>query len=57
MGIRDYVLGLEPGNVNPDGYVINKAKNKLTYLKPEEKLQYKLVINLFDNLDEFNKGR
>ena len=56
MGVRDYVLGLEPGNVNADGYVVNKAKNLLTYLSPNEKLNYKLRIQLFDNIDEF-KGR
>lgn len=57
MGVRDYVLGLEPGNVNPDGYVINKAKNKLTYLKPNEKLEYALSIKLFDDIKDFNEGR
>ena len=56
MGVRDYVLGLEPGNVNADGYVVNKAKNLLTYLAPSEKLNYKLKIQLFDNINEF-KGR
>lgn len=57
MGVRDYVLGLEPGNVNPDGYVINKQKNLLTYVKPNEKLHYALTIELFDDVNEFNKRR
>lgn len=56
MGVRDYVLGLEPGNVNADGYVANKAKNLLTYLSPNEKLNYKLKVQLFDNIDDF-QGR
>ena len=57
MGVRDYVLGLEPGNVNPDGYVINKGKGLLTYLKPNEKLNYELKIILVDNMKDFEERR
>ena len=56
MGIRDYVLGLEPGNVNPDGFVVNKQKGKITFLKPDEKLNYALQIKLFDKIDDFKEG-
>ena len=56
MGVRDYVLGLEPGNVNPDGFVTNKEKGLITYLKPNEKLNYSVHIKLVDNLKEF-EGR
>lgn len=55
MGYRDYVLGLEPGNVNPDGYTINKKKGLLTYLKPEEQLNYSVHINCVSSLEEFDK--
>lgn len=55
MGVRDYVLGLEPGNVNADGYTVNKSKGLLTYLKPNEKLDYVINIKLVDNLKDFSK--
>lgn len=49
MGVRDYVLGLEPGNVTPEGYAVNKEKGRIKLLKPNEKLSYKIAIELYEN--------
>lgn len=47
MGVRDYVLGLEPGNTYP-GLRSEKRRNKtLIELKPNESLNYKFKINVF----------
>lgn len=41
MGKGEYVLGLEPGNCNPDGRDVMRAMGKLQFLKPyEEKTQH-----------------
>lgn len=42
MGVRDYVLGLEPGNCHPDGRNKMREENKLTILKPNESVNYKV---------------
>lgn len=40
MGKGEYVLGLEPGNCNPDGRDVMRKSGKLAFLKPgEEKSQ------------------
>ncbi len=47
FGVRDYVLGLEPGNVNADGYAVNKKEGKLTYVQPGESLHYILNFDFY----------
>jgi len=46
MGIRDYVLGLEPGNVTPEGYKVNKEKGRILILKSNETISYRLTIEI-----------
>lgn len=36
MGKTDYVLGLEPGNCNPDGRDVLRKQGKLQFIKPYE---------------------
>ena len=48
MGVRDYVLGLEPGNCTPEGRNIMREKGLLTILKPNEKKNYHVKITLFE---------
>lgn len=48
MGIRDYVVGLEPGNVFPNGYKQNLEDGVIKFLKPDEKLTYKIDVTLFE---------
>ena len=49
MKSGEYVLGLEPGNVNPDGRDIVRKEGKLRILKSGEKITQKLVIKIENN--------
>ncbi len=44
MGEKDYVLGLEPGNCNPDGRCVVREEGKLKELNPDE--EYKTKVEL-----------
>ena len=44
----DYVLGLEPGNCNPEGRVKVKAANKLKTLKEQEEVTYCINIKILE---------
>ncbi len=46
MGVRDYVLGLEPGNCYPDGRADMREKGILKSLKPGESKEYRILIKL-----------
>ncbi len=46
MGVRDYVLGLEPGNCYPDGRADMRQKGILKTLKPGESKEYRILIQL-----------
>lgn len=46
MGVRDYVLGLECGNCYPDGRDVMRKTGMLKFLKPGEKRQYSVKIEL-----------
>ena len=48
MGVRDYVLGLEPGNVTPDGRVENEKAGRVLYLKPGDTKEYNIEVTLYD---------
>ena len=49
MKSGEYVLGLEPGNVNPDGRDIVRKEGKLRILKPGEKVTQTLVLKIENN--------
>lgn len=46
MGVRDYVLGLEPGNCYPDGRDVMRKTGMLKFLKPGEKKTYTVTIKV-----------
>lgn len=48
MGVRDYVMGLEPGNCNPDGRDVLRKENKLDFIKPGESKEYQVKIRFFE---------
>ena len=45
MGVRDYVLGLEPGNCHPDGRAKMRAEGRLKFLEPGEKKTYRVKVS------------
>lgn len=47
---QDYVVGLEPGNCLPIGRLLNKEKNTLQYLKPNQCIQIDLEIGIIQSL-------
>ena len=49
MKSGEYVLGLEPGNVNPDGRDIVRKEGKLRILKPGEKATQTIVLKIENN--------
>lgn len=46
MGVRDYVLGLEPGNCTPDGRAAMREQGMLKFLKPGEVQHYAVKISV-----------
>lgn len=48
MGVRDYVLGLEPGNVTPEGRQIMRDKGCLQLLQPGETATLRYRVELFE---------
>lgn len=48
MGIRDYVLGLEPGTNFPDGRKTVREQGKLRELAPGESITFSIRIDLTD---------
>ena len=50
LGIKDYVLGLEPGNCHPDGRDKMRAENRLKFIEPNEKVVYKVKIEMIQDL-------
>ena len=47
-GVRDYVLGLEPGNCLPDGRNVMRTKNMLDFIKPNEKKEFNIKIEILE---------
>ena len=48
MGVRDYVLGLEPGNCNPDGRKAMRAQNKLQILAPGAEATFHVSVEMLE---------
>ena len=48
MGVRDYVLGLEPGTCYPDGRAVTRQKGLLQWLEPGESYRAALSVRTFD---------
>ncbi len=47
MGVRDYVLGLEPGNCFPVGRVAARQEGSLQFLQPGESRSFRLKVSLY----------
>ena len=48
MGVRDYVVGLEPGNCHPDGRDVMRQQGKLKFIDPGETVTYELKLTMID---------
>ncbi len=57
MGVRDYVMGLEPGNCHPDGRNKMREEGRLTILQPGEKVQYEVNLTMLESKEAFEKGK
>ena len=53
MGKTDYVLGLEPGNCNPEGRAALREQGKLRILKPDESEKMSLNFKFVENEEDF----
>lgn len=51
MGVRDYVLGLEPGNCTPDGRDVLRKQGKLEFLRPGTSVTFQVRITLFSGTE------
>ena len=51
MGVRDYVLGLEPGTCHPDGRDKMREQGKLTVLQPGEKVTYWVKVSMLSDIE------
>ncbi len=55
MGVRDYVLGLEPGNCHPDGRRKMREDGTLKILKPGENMVCGFTVKMIKGMDEWKK--
>lgn len=53
MGVKDYVLGLEPGNCYPDGRDVMRKQGKLTEILPGEEYSFRVEIEIIDGDDSY----
>ena len=47
LRVRDYVLGLEPGNCTPDGRNVMREKGLLDFIKPNEKKTFSFRVDFY----------
>lgn len=52
-GIRDYALGLEPGNCHPDGRKKMREDGALKILQPKEEVTYRVGIRMIKGMEEW----
>nr|WP_314464714.1 aldose 1-epimerase family protein [uncultured Clostridium sp.] len=55
LGVKDYVLGLEPGNCLPDGRDKMRQENTLKFLDSEEKITYRVQIDMIQGIDDWKR--
>ena len=53
MGVRDYVLGLEPGTNYPDGRKYAREHNTLKFINPNETKTFEIKVEIIENLDKY----
>lgn len=49
MGVRDYVLGLEPGTNYPDGRKEAREKGTLLFLEPNERKEFLIQVEIVED--------
>lgn len=52
-GVRDYALGLEPGNCNPDGRDVVRREGKLRMLGAGESANFEVRVRMIEGAEEF----
>ena len=57
MGVRDYVMGLEPGNCHPDGRDVMRKQGKLKFIDPGEVITYEIKITMIDGNDQWESAK
>ncbi|MHC1772891.1 MAG: aldose 1-epimerase family protein [Flexilinea sp.] len=50
MGIRDYVMGLEPGNCHADGRDKMRKEGKLKFIQPGEEKKYQVDLEIIEKM-------
>ena len=53
MGVRDYVLGLEPGNCLPDGRDVMREKGLLKFIRPGEKKSFEVRLKIIEGVTDW----
>lgn len=52
---KEYVVGLEPGNCLPTGYVYAKERGMLDVLQPDESKTFEIVYKILDSKEEIDQ--
>ena len=55
MGVRDYVLGLEPGNCHPDGRKKMREDGTLQMIQPKEEVVYRVKVSMVKGMEMWAK--
>ena len=55
MGVKDYVMGLEPGNCYPDGRPAARADGSLKYIEPGETVRFHMHLTAIDGAEQWNR--
>lgn len=55
MGVKDYVLGLEPGNCSPDGRDVMRKSGKLKFIAPGEEKVYSVRLQIVENKAQWDE--
>lgn len=50
MGVKDYVMGLEPGNCQADGRDKMRAEGKLKFIQPDEEKNFRIDLEIIETL-------
>ena len=56
-GVKDYVLGLEPGNANVLGRAAMRESGELKFIEPGEKVHFELGIRIIDGSYEYETAK
>ena len=53
MGVRDYVMGLEPGNCHPEGRDVLRSQGKLKFIDPGQEVTYEVKLTMIDGEEQW----